>query len=262
MSFADLAGARFHYRFDGAEGAPVLVLSNSLGTNLSMWDAQMPALTERFRVLRYDSRGHGRSAATPGPYTIEQLGYDALALIDALALERVRFCGLSMGGMVGQWLGAHAPQRLSQMVLCNTAARIGTPDVWNTRIEAVNKGGMAAIVDGVVARWYTPAFIAATPGAIAATREMLLTTPAQGYIASCVAVRDMDQRDSTASIAVPTLVIAGTHDGVTPPEAARFLAERIPGASYVELDAAHLSNVEAEAAFTSALTQFLSPTAT
>jgi 3-oxoadipate enol-lactonase len=261
MPFVDLAGARFHYRFDGAEHAPVLMLSNSLGTNVSMWDAQIAALTDRFRVLRYDSRGHGRSAVTPGPYTIEQLARDALALMDALALERVRFCGLSMGGMVGQWLGAHAAQRLSQLVLCNTAARIGTPDVWNTRIDAVNKGGMAAIVDGVVARWYTAAFIAAAPGAIAATREMLLTTPAAGYIASCAAVRDMDQRDSTTSIAVPTLVIAGAHDGVTPPEAARFLADHIPRARYVELDAAHLSNVEAEAAFTSALTQFLSPVA-
>ncbi len=257
MPYVELADVRLHYRFDGAADAPVVMLSNSLGTNLAMWDAQLPALAAHYRVLRYDSRGHGHSAVTHGPYTIEQLARDALGLLDHLGLQRIRFCGLSMGGMVGQWLGANAAQRLSRIVLCNTAAQIGTPDIWNARIDAVNKGGMAAIVDGVLARWYTAPFIASAPDAIGATREMLLTTPAAGYVASCAAVRDMDQRDSTSRIAVPTLVIAGTHDLVTSPADARFLADHIVDAHYVELPAAHLSNIEAPSAFTSALIEFL-----
>jgi len=257
VPFAELPDVRLHYRFDGADDAPVVMLSNSLGTNLSMWDAQLPALTRRFRVLRYDSRGHGQSAVTPGPYTIEQLARDALGLLDALGLAQVRFCGLSMGGMVGQWLGANAAQRLSRLVLCNTAARIGAPDIWNARIDAVNKGGMAAIAESVIARWYTAPFFAAAPNAISATRNMLLTTPAAGYVASCAAVRDMDQRESVSRISVSTLIIAGAHDAVTPPSEGRYLAERIAGTKYAELAAAHLSNIEAEMAFTSALSEFL-----
>jgi len=257
VPFAELPDGPFHYHFDGADDAPVVMLSNSLGTDLSMWDAQLPALTQRFRVLRYDSRGHGQSAVAPGPYTIGQLARDVISLLDALGIAQVRFCGLSMGGMVGQWLGAHTAQRLSQLVLCNTAARIGTPEIWNARIDAVNKGGMVAIVDGVLARWYTAPFILAAPNAVTATREMLLTTPAAGYVASCAAVRDMDQRESVSRISVPTLVVSGTCDAVTPPSEGRFLVEHIPGAQYIELAAAHLSNIEAETAFTSALTGFL-----
>ena len=257
MPFADVAGARLHYRFDGAADAPVVMLSNSLGTDLSMWDPQMSALNARYRVLRYDTRGHGQSAVTQGPYTIESLAEDVLGLLDALAIGRVHFCGLSMGGMVGQWLGAHAPQRVDKLILCNTAARIGPPDVWNTRIDNVQKGGMAAIVDAVLARWYTPDFAATDPGAIERTRQMLLRAPPAGYVACCAAIRDMDQRESVSRITVPTLVIAGAHDVATPPADGRFLAERIQGARYVELPAAHLSNIEAAPAFTAALTEFL-----
>jgi 3-oxoadipate enol-lactonase len=257
MPFVDVAGDRFHYRFDGREDAPVVLLSNSLGTSLAMWDAQIPALVEHYRVLRYDSRGHGETAVTAGPYSIEQLARDGVGLLDALGLERVRFCGLSMGGMVGQWLGANAAGRLSRLVLCNTSARIGAPDVWNARIAAVNRGGMTAIVDDVLCRWFTPAFMAAAPEAVEATRAMLRNTPAAGYVASCAAVRDMDQRDSAARIAVRTLVIAGSHDAATPPAHGRFLAESISNARYIELTASHLSNVEASQAFTCALTEFL-----
>jgi 3-oxoadipate enol-lactonase len=254
---AELSAVRLHYHLDGPDDGSVVMLSNSLGTNLSMWDAQLPALTRGYRVLRYDSRGHGQSAVTPGPYTIEQLARDALGLLDALGIGQVRFCGLSMGGMVGQWLGANAAPRLSRLVLCNTAARIGTPEIWNARIDAANKGGMAAIVDGVLAGWYTAPFIASAPNAVSATRDMLLTTSAAGYVASCAAVRDMDQRESVSRIAVPTLVVSGTHDAATPPAEGRFLAEHIAGARYIELAAAHLSNIEAETAFTSALIGFL-----
>ena len=236
MPFIDIADLRLYYRFDGADDAPVVMLSNSLGTNVAMWDAQMPALTARYCVLRYDSRGHGQSAVTPGPYSIEQLARDAVALLDALGLTRVRFCGLSLGGMVGQWLGAHSAQRLSRLVLCNTAARIGAPDAYNARIDAVNKGGMTAIVDGVLARWYTAPFIAAAPDAIAATRTMLLTTPAAGYVASCAAVRDMDQRDSATRIAAPTLVLHCREDAAISFEQGRLIASRIPAARLVALE--------------------------
>ena len=257
MPFQEVAGARFHFRFDGPEDAPVVMLSNSLGTTLAMWEPQVTALAAKYRVLRFDSRGHGQSAVTPGPYTIGQLGRDAVGLLDALGIDRVHFCGLSMGGMVGQWLGAFAPQRLDTLVLCNTSARIGTPETWNARIDAVRNGGMAAIVDTVLARWYTPEFLTQADDAVTRTRAMLLGTSADGYVASCAAVRDMDQREDVSRIAVPTLVIAGTFDFVTPPEDGRFLAQKIPGARYAELPAAHLSNIEAPPAFTRALTEFL-----
>jgi 3-oxoadipate enol-lactonase len=258
VPFADLADARLHYRFDGPEDAPVVLLSNSLGTELEMWNPQMPALSARYRVLRYDSRGHGRSSVTPGPYTIDQLARDALALIDALRIERVRFCGLSMGGAVGQWLGVHAPERVAMLVLANTAARIGTHEGWSARIESVRKGGMAAIADAVLERWFTPAFRAGSPAAFEDLQAMLLRSPPDGYVASCDAVRDMDQRDAVAAIDVPTLVITGTHDVATPAADGRFLAGQIRGARYVELPSAHISNVESAPAFSQALTAFLS----
>jgi 3-oxoadipate enol-lactonase len=256
MPFLDLAGARVHYRIDGPVDAPVLMFSNSLGTNLAMWDSQLPSLATRYRVLRYDTRGHGQSTVANGPYTIEQLARDALALLDGLEIEHVSFCGLSMGGMIGQWLGAHAPHRLGKLALCNTTAKIGSPETYNARIDAVHKGGMASIADAVIARWFTPSFLTASPAAVAQVRAMLTETPPDGYVACCAAIRDMDQRETIGAIGVPTLVIAGTHDIPTPPADARFLADRIKGARYVELPAAHLSNIEVAPAFTSALIDF------
>ncbi|HEV8257547.1 MAG TPA: 3-oxoadipate enol-lactonase [Casimicrobiaceae bacterium] len=259
MALATLDSERdkFNCRVEGPPDAPVLVLSNSLGTDLSMWDAQMPALTTRFRVLRYDTRGHGASAVTPGPYTIGELGRDVLRLLDALKIRRAHFCGLSMGGMIGMWLGVHAPDRIGRMVLANTAPKIGTPEMWNQRIDNVRKGGMAAIVDTLLERWFTAAFRARAPEAVARVSAMLTATPAEGYCACCVAVRDMDQRDAIAGIRHPTLVIAGTHDAVTPPAEGRATAERIRGARYVELDAAHLSNIEAADRFTTEAVAFI-----
>jgi 3-oxoadipate enol-lactonase len=262
MPFADVNGGRIHYRWDGSEAgrddAPVLMLSNSLGTDLSMWDPQVPAFAERFRLLRYDRRGHGASAVTPGPYTIEQLGRDVVGLLDELGIDRVAFCGLSLGGMVGMWLGTHAADRIERLVLCNTAAQIGSPDPWNARIEAVRKGGMAAIESGVLARWFTPRFLEQRSPMLGRMRETLLHLSPEGYVACCAAVRDMDQREAIARIAAPTLVIAGALDEATPPAEGRFIAERVPGAQYVELDAAHISNVEASDRFTAAVLGFLS----
>jgi 3-oxoadipate enol-lactonase len=257
MPFIESDGARIHYRFDGNEHGPVLVLSNSLGTNLSMWDGQVPALAERFRVVRYDTRGHGHSSVTPGPYSITQLGRDVVGLLDAFEIEQAHFCGLSMGGMTGMWLGVYAAARIGRLVLCNTAAKIGTAEVWNGRIEAVRQGGMAAIAEAVIRRWFTSTFIARAPEAIEQTRQMILSTPPGGYTANCAAIRDMDQRETISRIIAPTLVIAGVNDNVATPSDAHYIVERVPGARYAELDAAHLSNIEAPGQFTQTLLQFL-----
>jgi len=257
MAFLELKDARIYYELSGPEPAPVLMFSNSLGTNVAMWDPQMQALSQDFRILRYDTRGHGESSVTPGPYSIDHLAGDVLALLDQLRIERVHFCGLSMGGMIGMSLAIGMPRRLLKLVLCNTAPKIGSPEVWNTRIDTVRKGGMRAVVDSVLERWFTPSFRTGSPSAIESTKRMLLTTPVEGYVASCAAVRDMDARDSSSSIRVPTLIISGIHDPVTPPSDGHFLAERIPGAAYKELPAAHLSNIEASAAFTMEVSNFL-----
>ncbi len=246
-----------HYRFDGRAGAPVVVLSNSLGTDLGLWDAQAAPLTERFRVLRYDGRGHGASAVTPGPYDVELLARDVLAVLDDLAIPRAHVCGLSLGGQVGLWLALHAPARLQRLVLANTGSRIGTVEVWNARIDTVRRGGVAAVAGGAIERWFTPAFRERAPAEVERMRRMLLATPAEGYAASCAAVRDFDVRDAVASVRVPTLVIAGSADAATTPADARRLAADIPGARYEELAAAHLSNIEAADAFTHAVLTFL-----
>jgi len=257
MPFVDLARTRCHYRIDGPANAPVVMLSNSLGADLAMWEPQLTALVGRYRVLRYDTRGHGQSSTAAGPYTIEQLARDALVLLDALAIRRVRFCGLSMGGMIGQWLGLHAGDRLEKLVLASTAAKIGTAESWKARIDAVRNGGIESIADAVLARWFTPHFLTAAPDVVAKCRATMIAVDAGGYVGCCEAIRDTDLRDAVSGIGVPTLVISGTHDVSTPPTAARFLADHIEGARYVELPAAHLSNIEAAPAFTSALTVFL-----
>jgi 3-oxoadipate enol-lactonase len=257
MPFAQGRGVRIHYEIEGPADGPVLLLSNSLGTDLGMWSPQMPSLAARYRVLRYDSRGHGRSEAPEGPYTIDMLGQDAVAVLDAAGVERALFCGLSKGGMVGQWLGVNAPDRVGRLVLANTAAFIGAPEVWNQRIETVRAQGMAAIVPGVIDRWFTKPFQERAPDSVARIRDMLLATDPGGYTACCAAVRDMDQRQAIGAIRVPTLVIAGRHDLATSPEQGRLISDTVPGARFLELDAAHLSNIEAEAAFTHALLDFL-----
>jgi 3-oxoadipate enol-lactonase len=256
-AFVNVDGANIHCRFDGAVDAPVLVLSNSLGTDLTMWEPQIAALARKFRVVRYDTRGHGTSAVTPGPYAIDRLGRDVVGLLDHLEIERAHFCGLSLGGMTGIWLGIHAPDRLRRLVLANTSAHIGSPDTYNARIAKVRTSGMSAVSQAVVERWFTPAFIAKYPDRIAAMRQMMERAPADGYTACCAAVRDMDQREAVAAITAPTLIVAGTHDIATPAADGRLLAERIEGSTYTELDAAHLSNIEAAQAFTAALLAFL-----
>ena len=257
MPFLDLDDGRIHYEKAGPTSAPTLLFSNSLGTSLAMWEPQADALMHDYGILRYDTRGHGQSSVSPGPYRISQLADDVLVLLDRLGLQRVHFCGLSMGGMIGMSLAARAPERFEKLVLCNTAPQIGSAEAWNTRIETVRQGGMGAVVDGILGRWFTAGFRAASPGAIEHTRQMLLETQVEGYSACCAAVRDMDGRDLVASIRVPTLIISGAEDPVATPEEGRLMAERIAGAEYKELAAAHLSNIEAASAFTIELSRFL-----
>jgi 3-oxoadipate enol-lactonase len=257
MPFLETSGLRTHYALRGVPDAPVVVLSNSLGTNFAMWDSQLPELEKKFRVLGYDTRGHGQSSVTPGPYTIEQLARDALAMLDALKISRVHFCGLSMGGMIGMWLAIHVPGRLHRLVLSSTAPKIGTADTWNTRIDMIRKIGMQAAAPAVIERWLTPDFRARSPQVAAAILHMLENAPQEGYLACCAAVRDFDARESVSSIQTPALVISGTDDPATTPADVRALADGIPGARFLSLPASHLSNVEAPEQFNAALLEFL-----
>ncbi len=257
MHIATDDGTRIHVEAAPDNGKPPLVFSNSLGTNLHMWDAQVAPFGGQFRVIRYDSRGHGRSDAPKGPYSIERLGRDALAVFDALGLARTSFCGLSKGGMVGQWLGAHAPDRIDRLVVSNTAAYIPAPDLWNQRIEVASTKGMGALAKGIIERWFTPEFRANDPGEVERVNAMVLATPPLGYAACCGAIRDMDQRESIRGITGPTLVVIGEKDPATPPDRGQEIHKLIAGSEVALLDAAHLSNIEKTDAFNRAVLGFL-----
>lgn len=234
-----------HYQVDGRPGAPVVVLSHGLGMSMALWDAQMRRLSATLQVVRYDHRGHGQSPLPPGPYTIENLGQDVVRLLDRLNVDRVSFCGLSLGGMVGIWLGANAPDRIDRLVLCCTAARMMRPEDYAARARQVREHGLASVADTVIGRWFTAGFAAGHAETITWTREMLLATPAEGYAGACEAIAAMDQRQELPRIVARTLVIAGAQDQATPPEQAYEIARSIPGAEAVVIpDAAHLANFE------------------
>lgn len=246
------------YTVDGPDDAPVLVLGNSLGTTTAMWEPQLPALTERFRLVRYDHRGHGKSAVPAGPYTLDELGADVLAMLDSLGLRRVHLGGLSLGGMVAMWLAANAPERVNRLALLCTSAKLGPPSIWEQRAETVRRGGMAAIADLMVSRWLTPGFAERKPDIAAWARNLLSETPADGYVGCCAAIQHMDLLPVLGSITAPTLVIAGADDPATPPEHAHRIAAGIPGAITVIVpDAAHLANVEQPDTVTGLLLDFL-----
>ena len=257
MPFLETVTVRLRYQVEGREDAPWLILSNSLGTNLDMWLPQIPALLERYRVLRYDTRGHGQSSVTPGPYSIEQLAGDVIALMNHLNIDRAHFCGLSMGGMIGMWLAANKPDRIDRLVLSNTSARMGAPEAYDARIEKVKKEGMKPIVPAVLDRWFTRDFQRYAAVQVKLVGDMLLQMSPEGYAAGCAAVRDMDLQSEVARISAPTLVIAGKHDLATPPVDGREIADQVPGARYVELNAAHLSNWEVAQSFTTQVIDFL-----
>jgi 3-oxoadipate enol-lactonase len=257
MPVIDADGCPIHVEVEGRADAPVLMLSNSLGTNHHMWDDQVKPFTEAFRLVRYDRRGHGKSGCPTGPYTMERLGRDALSILDGLGLERVNWCGLSMGGMVGMWLGAHAPGRIDKLVLSNTATYYADKTPWNDRITFARENGLAALVGPNMERWFTKDFRARSPQTIARMTDMFVATNPDGYVACVEAIRDMDFRATNPKVTAPTLVIVGRHDPATPPAAGEEIARQIKGAKVAPLDAAHISNVEQPKAFTDAVLSFL-----
>ena len=257
MAFAELNGLRMRYEFSGLESGPVVVFSHPLGTDLTMWDGQAADFGKKFRVLRYDKRGHGGSSSPAGPYTIEQMGRDAVALLDHLKLDKVNYCGLSIGGQTGMWLGANAPERLNKLILSNTAAKIGNDDGWNARIEAVKKGGVKSVSKVVIDRWFTPEFQAKAPAEIEKIRAVFERSNETGYIGCCEAVKTFDFREKVGGVRVPTLLIAGTHDPATTPADTKFVADHIAGSKFVELSASHLSNIEQREGYSAAVAEFL-----
>lgn len=258
MPYAELPDVRLHYVLEGPPDAPVVMLSNSLGTDLSMWDGVAAVLSRRMRVLRYDTRGHGRSSTPTSPVTVDDLGRDALALLDDLGLKQVSFCGLSVGGMTGIWLAAHAPERVDRLVLCCTSAHMDAEQAWRDRAAAVRQGGMIAVADTVIGRWFTPAFAEEHPQDYERIRRVLLDTDPEGYAAVCEALAVMDQRADLGAITASTLVIGGQQDAATPPAHARQLADGIGGADLLLLpDAAHIAAVERPEEVTSAVLRHL-----
>jgi 3-oxoadipate enol-lactonase len=246
------------HRFDGPADAPVLVLGSSLGTPGAMWDDNVAALARRFRLLRYDTRGHGGSPVPDGPYSMDDLGADVLALLDRLELERVAFCGLSIGGMIGMWLASEAPQRVGRLVLCCTVPHFPPRELWDERIETARAEGIEPMVEAALDRWLPPDVRAARPEAEEHLRALIRSTPAEGYAGCCEAIRDMDLRDRLARIAAPTLVVAGSRDPSTPAEKVRAVADAIGDASYVELEgAAHIANMARPEEFETAVLDHL-----
>jgi 3-oxoadipate enol-lactonase len=257
VAVIDADGCPLYVEVEGPQTAPALMLSNALGTDLRLWDEQVRVWARHFHVVRYDRRGHGKSGVTPGPYSMQRFGQDALAIMDALSLPKVHWCGLSLGGMVGQWLAAQTPQRIDKLIIGNTSSYYADKGPWNDRIKAIGARGLAAIADAVMNLWFTADFRARSPDVVARMKGMLVATPLAGYVASCEAVRDMDHRELLQKIGAPTLVIAGRHDVAIPLEAATFIRSRIPGAALTVLDAAHMSNIEQPIVFSAEVLGFL-----
>jgi len=250
-------GCMIHVEVEGPERAPVLMLSNSLGTDLHMWDEQVAPFTRHFRLLRYDRRGHGKSGVPKGPYTMERLGRDVLAVVDGLDIQKINWCGLSMGGMVGMWLGANAANRVDRLILSNTSAYFPDKTMWEGRIKTVREKGLAAIVDANMERWFTKDFRERAPHAMARMRDMFVATKVDGYVGCGEAIRDMDHRPLLGKIGAPTLVIAGRHDPATPLEGNEYIRAHIPGAKIAVLEAAHIANIEQPQVYADTVLGFL-----
>lgn len=251
-------GIAMAYRLDGPTDAPVVMLSNSLLTDFGMWDRQIDALTARFRLLRYDTRGHGGTQATAGGYTMDLLADDAVALLDALRIDRTHFVGLSLGGMIAQRVASRRPERVRALVLCDTACHMPPESAWNDRIALAQSTGTAAFIGPMTERWLTAPFRERHPEVLAQLGTMIARTAVDGLVGCATAIRDMSQRDILAAISAPTLVIVGEHDVGTPVAAARVLEESIRGAELrIIANAAHLPNIEQTAAFNTAVVDFL-----
>jgi 3-oxoadipate enol-lactonase len=257
MPFVRINDIRMHYRTDGNPAHPSLVLSNSLGTDLSMWDAQAAALSRDFYVVRYDTRGHGQSQGGSVQVDLDLLGADVVGLLDTLAIPRAHFCGISMGGMIGQWLAINQPQRIGKLVLANTAARIGTADGWTVRADEVRQRGMDGVADGAAARWFTPEFIERERHVVDRMIGRLREQDRDAYAACCDALAKADLRSAIASISAPTLLIAGDRDPVTTVVDGEWMCQQVANARLLTVPASHISNVEAQPQFTRALAEFL-----
>jgi 3-oxoadipate enol-lactonase len=257
---ADSAGVRISYSVEGPADAPVLLLSNSIGSRREMWARQVEALSATCRLIRYDTRGHGDSDVPAGDYSIDQLGRDALAVLDDAGAASAHVCGISLGGLTAMWLGVHAADRVSSLVLADTAARIGTLESWAERIALVQDQGMSGVADRAMLTWFTPDFRERDPDTVHTFRAMLQGCSPQGYLGCCAALRDADLREEIRAIRCPALVIAGAHDVATTPAQAEFVCSQIAGARLTTLDSAHLSNVEMAAEFTAAVLEFLDTT--
>ena len=255
-------GCPLHVEIEGREDAPVLMLSNSLGTTRHMWDPQMAAFTAKYRVLRYDRRGHGKSAVPKGPYSMEMLGRDAVAVLDGIGIKKANWLGLSMGGMEGMWLGANAGDRFDKIILSNTSTHYADKTMWHNRMDAVAKGGsVAAIADMVINAWLTQGFQKSHPDTASRMKEMMIATPVEGYLACCAAIRDADLTDAARGISAPTLCVVGDQDGSTPPDLVAELAGLVPGSRLVTVEGAgHLPCVERPDATAAAITSFLAET--
>ncbi len=250
-------GVRISWQAEGPGSAPAILLSNPLGTTREVWAPQIAALSQHFRVVRYDTRGHGQSDAPPRDYTLEELGQDALAVMDAAGVDRAHVCGLSLGGVTAMWLGLEAPLRVRSLVLANTGAKIGTREMWDLRIEQARTVGMGAIADVLMPRWFSDAFRLRAPDTVAGARSMVAACDPAGYAGCCAALRAADLRHEIARIDAPSLVIVGTADPSTPAADGQTIRDSIANARLVALEAAHLSNVECAAAFTNHALAFL-----
>lgn len=246
-----------NYKIQGTPNSPVLIFSNSLGSEMMMWDELVPYLLPYFRILQYDTRGHGGSEVTAGKYTIEQLGEDVIDLMDDLKIETAYFCGLSMGGLIGQWLGLNHPERFEKLVLSNTGAKIGDDERWNTRIDTVTKQGIQTIANETMERWFTEDFRKQNPKRVTEIKAMFLRNNSTGYTNACAAVRDADFRGKVQNISIETLIITGDEDPVTNVEQAEYLANKIPFAHLKVLQARHLASTEIPKEYAQVLLDFL-----
>lgn len=250
-------GCSIHYEVEGSAAAPALMMCNSLGTDLHMWDGQAGELVKHFRLVRYDRRGHGKSTSTKTQGSMERLSHDALSVADAVGIKNFNWCGLSMGGMVGQWIAANKPERINRMVISNTHYYYADKTPWNDRIRIVQEQGVAALAPVQLQRWFTPQFANDQPAAVENVSRMFSATQLDGFVACCQAGRDMDFREVSSKIKAPTLVIVGSQDKATPPDAGEAIHKMIPGSKLATIDAAHLSNIEKPADYTKALLGFL-----
>lgn len=258
VQWVEVAGRRIAWTARGPVGAPVVVFSHSLGADSWMWAPQVEALAADYLVVLVDTRGHGRSDAPPGPYTVDLLARDVLAAADAAGADRFHLCGLSMGGHIGLWIASHHPERLASLIACNTAARLSTPEAWEERIAAVASGGMESVREAVIDKWFAPGFAGSKPDWFNEANQVFSSLSPDGYAACCGALATSDLTGAVSGITVPTLIIGGSHDVATPPAQAEWLHEMIAGSELTILNgAAHLSNLDAPDAFTAGLRAFL-----